>query len=171
MNKKLKAAAQRLKKDKKLLLITALGLCGMLLLLFSSAVGSGGGAKVQEESAEGLQKSMTQELEKLLGSVQGVGRVRVLITLDSLTENIYVKNRQEEEDENGSKLSEDYVIIENANVSGGLASKQIMPAVRGVAVCCEGAASALVRQEVTNTVAAAYGIATSRIWVTKMQNE
>ena len=154
--------------DRKPLLIVGLGVVGMLCLLFS-----GGGEKLEKPSETtdlaSAQATATQQLESLLRTVDGVGKVKVCVTLDRLQTNVYAVNAEQTSEPDRSQKSEKYVFTKVGNNEQGMILYTVMPQIRGVAVSCEGGGSLLVRQEVTRLIGAAFGIPSNRIWVTKMQ--
>lgn len=164
------ALRTRFGKDKKPFLIAALGLLGMLLLLFS-----GGEKKTETKPAEKepfeAQACVERQLESLLKTVDGVGKVKVYVTIDRMQRDVYAVNTEQSEDPDRTQRSEKYVFTENGSDTQGLRLYAVMPEIRGVAVSCEGGASGIVRQEVTKLIGAALGIGANRIWVTKMKSQ
>ena len=165
----LKKLYEKIKGDKKILLIALLGLTGCLLLgvsqMFSSADNTYSQTDIQWLE---LEEKTAQRLEELLKDVDGVGRVQVFVSLESLTESVYALNRDYSQNEEKSEGNEEYVIVEQDGEDSGLIIKTLMPVYRGVAVSCEGGGSSVVKNEVTKLVTAALGINANRVYVTKM---
>ncbi len=162
---------ERVKKDKKLLFIIVLGFSGMLLLLFS---GSGKTEVSPKESSSDIavvEKSIEEKLSALIKTVDGAGRVKVIVTVDSLEERTVAINTETESGENKAEYKSEYVIIENSGDSQGLLLKITAPVIRGVGITCEGAETAEVKQEIIRLVSASLGVPVNRIWVTKMANK
>jgi len=88
-----------------------------------------------------------------------------MVTLASGDENVYAVK---EKSNDGSKERE-YIVIDSDNNESGLLLKVIEPEIRGVAIVCEGADSAKVRQEIVSTVSAVLGISTNRISIAKIK--
>lgn len=154
--------------EKKPLLIICIGVVGMLCLLFSGRETR----TVKKESAAdpaAVQEEVIKQLESLLKTVEGVGNVKVYVSIDRLEENIYAKNAEQSSETDRSEKIEKYVLTEQNNDTEGLVRYTVMPCIRGVAVSCEGGGSVTVRQEVTKLISAALGINANRIWVAKMQ--
>ncbi|MBO5396392.1 MAG: hypothetical protein J6A97_05870 [Clostridia bacterium] len=168
MNKLTEKITERLKKDKKLLLIVLLGFSGMLLLLFS------GNGKTEAETREScpdiaaVEEGIEEKLSSLIKTVDGAGRVKVTVTVDCLQEKTVAVNSETENGENKSEYKSEYVIIESSGGSGGLLLKITAPVIRGVGITCEGAESVSVKQEIIRLVSATLGVPVNRIWVTKM---
>ena len=160
---------QKLLADKKLLLLLCVFLAGLLLFAFSGAVGN---KKEPQPSSDlyalraSLEKTLEQRAEKLLSSVDGVGKVHVLVTLQSLQEYRYAENAQQG-GETGQSRNE-IVIVEENGEKTGLTVTVLSPVVQGVAVSCEGGGSARVRQEVTRLLCAAFDIGAGSVYVSKL---
>ncbi len=170
MNKKAEAILDRIKKDKKLIVIISLGLAGMLLLLISG--GSGNKAEKinsDEHSVSEIESRIERELTELIKSVDGAGRVKVMVTLDSLEERIVAKNNETGREADSYEEKNEYVLTESSGDTDGLTLKIITPVIRGVGISCEGATSETKKRELVKLVCSALGIAENRIWVTKMQ--
>ncbi len=170
MNKIREKIFIRLKEDKKLLFIVIAGLSGMLLLLFSSGSGNEKGDSVsQGVSIVEIQRETEKSLTQLLETVEGAGRVKVMITFESAEEYIYAVNTEIESKADSYERKDEYVIAEDSGKSGGMTLKVLAPVVRGVGITCQGASSAVVRQEISRLVSAALGISANKIWVTVME--
>ena len=155
--------------DRKPLLIVGLGVVGMLCLTLS-----GGGTKTQKRNdvpdLSEAQTAVTRQLESLLRTVDGVGKVKVCVSVDRLQANVYAVNTEQTSEPDRSQKSEKYVFSKTGGSEQGLVLYTVMPEIRGVAVSCEGGGSLLIRQEVTRLIGAALGIPANRIWVAKMQS-
>ena len=155
--------------DKKPLLIVFLGVVGMLCLLLS---GRGGTTSVKSEAPDEneVQRTVTNQLESLLRTVEGVGKVKVCVTVDRLRTDVYAVNTEQTSEPDRTQKSDKYVFAETGSDKHGLVLYTVMPEIRGVAVSCEGGGSSVIRQEVTRLIGAALGLPANRIWVTKMQS-
>ena len=169
VDKSIKAFGERLKKDKKLLAILALGVFGMLLVLFSGTGKTEEAAPSDTASLEQAEAEIEERLTLLLKSVEGAGRVRVMVTVDSLYEKTVAINTESESGENEQSYKGEYVLIEQSGDSDGLVLKITSPVIRGVGITCDGGDSASVRQELIRLTSAALGIPVNRIWVTAMK--
>ncbi len=155
---------EKLKKDKRVIILVGIGILGMLLLLFSET-----GTTAKKDSGEALpygekaEKELEERLESLLSGVSGVGRVKVMVTLDGTWESVYAKDGENKE--NGEK--EEYVIIKEDGSSTGLKIRSVRPGIKGVGVSCDGADSASVRESVTSLVCASLGVPSNKVYVAK----
>lgn len=168
MNEKLQGLIVKIKADKRLTIIVLTGLVGILLLTVSELKPS---EKQKTEEAEKpteisqYEESLERRLAELISSVEGAGRTKVMITLDSGDENVYAT-----EDKGGEKSYErNYVVVKQDGDEEGILLKVAEPEIRGVAVVCEGANSTAVRQEIINMVTAVLNIGTNRVNISKMK--
>ena len=171
MNKdSLKKIYEKIKGDKKLLLIALLGITGCFLLGVSQLFSSSAAENYSSADIQWLEleEKTAQKLEELLRDVDGVGRVQVFVSLESLTESVYAVNHDYSLNDSKSEGNDEYVIVEQDGDDSGLIIKTLMPVYRGVAVSCEGGGSSVVKNEVTKLVTAALGINANRVYVSKM---
>ena len=170
MDSRLKEVLSGLKKDKRLMAICAAAFIGIVLILFS-----GTSSEKKESSADSgtvyeTEYEIEQRLTALLKTVDGAGRVSVMVTVDSLYEKTVAINTESESGENEESYKGEYVLIEQSGDSDGLVLKITSPVIRGVGITCEGAASSQVKQEIIRLTSAALGIPVNRIWVTTMKD-
>ena len=153
--------------DKKALVLIAVFFVGIVLFCLSgiSSDKTKNTVSATDSVRETIEKEMEQRAEKLLSSVEGVGKVKVLITVESINEVLYAKDEQT--DENAGKYSGEYVIVDEGGSKSGLKIKTVSPVIRGVAVSCEGGGSARVQSEVVSLICAAFGISANRVYVSK----
>ena len=167
--------------DKKLAVLCAVGVLGVLLLIISEFRPSDGKKAEKKESVTAVQNQETyaEDIEKrlteIVSSIDGAGKTCVMVTLDS-AEQVYAKNEKIKSDTSGGTAIEkenfsnekEYVLIETDGNEGGMIIKLIQPKIRGVAVVCEGGGSDAVRQEITQAITAVLDISASRVYITKM---
>ena len=158
-----------MKRDKKITAIICLGLAGIFLLTMSELVPQKSTKTEKKETVSDISDSYEADLEKrltsIVSSINGAGRTQVMVTLASGDENVYdVK----ENSSDGSRERE-YIVIDDGSSESGLLLKVVEPEIRGVAVVCEGADSANVRQEIVSTVSAVLGISSNRISIAKIK--
>ena len=136
-------------------------LIGLALMLLPSGSNASGQEQVTEEVIpEG--QDLTEELTEILSLIQGVGKVRVMLTVETGEITVY----QYDESASGNKT----VIITDADrVESGLIQQTIPQKYRGAIVVCQGADSASVRLSVIEAVAKVTGLGTDRISVLKMK--
>ena len=151
--------------DKKLAVLCAVGVLGVVLLILSEFIPSGEkkaekkesvtAAQSQETYAEDIEKRLTE----IVSSIDGAGKTRVIKSDTSGGTALEKENFSDEKE---------YVLIESDGNEGGMIIKLIQPKIRGVAVVCEGGGSDAVRQEITQAITAVLDISASRVYITKM---
>ena len=163
--------------------VAIIGIVGILLIFIGDmdisapkAKGSVGYYSLQEYTTQ-----LEKETESLLAEIEGVGEVKVMITMESDKENIYVQQEKSTTDskENHKGEAAEYsshntfknevVIIKDAGGDTHLVEKTVQPTVMGVAVVCQGAGDINVVADITNTVSVVLGVPTHKIFVTKMR--
>ena len=160
---------EKIKRDRKLAIIICVGLAGIILLTLSELMPPKNKTeeKTSEKSETDIRDSYEEDIEKRLTSIvsaiDGAGRTQVMVTLASGDENVYAVK---EKSSDGSRERE-YIVIDSDDNESGLLLK---PEIRGVAIVCEGADSAKVRQEIVSSVSAVLGISTNRISIAKIKS-
>ncbi len=132
---------------------------------------------------DGYVRAMEQELEDLLSCMEGVGKVKVMITLQSTSEDIVEKDRpavrsnMTENDAAGGSRNTNDMNSEESTVfmtdGNGrqipYVRKTIQPVVGGVAVLAEGGGREAVRQNISEAIQALFGIDANKIKIAKMK--
>lgn len=131
--------------------------------------------------------SYTQEvenrLEALLSSMDGVGEVKVMVTLSSSVEQVvekdvpYSMDTTKETDSAGgsrdvvnSKQEETTVYVtDQAGNKTPYISKTLEPAIEGVTVVAQGGGNAVVQKNITDVIQALFGVEAHKIKVVKMK--
>ncbi len=155
-------------KYKYILLIIA---AGFLLMTFPS----GEKRKTDVGKAESFNLSaFEKEVERALSECEGVGRCKVMLSVNSGTESVFAKEARESRRKDES-VTESDIDTKPSIMSGGSGSetpvliKELYPEFRGAVVICDGADSAALRGRVTEAVAALTGLRSDRISVIKMK--
>lgn len=147
----------------------AVGIIGMVLILFSG--GSEEGEKKTETadtesfSVRQYSEELTQELQEVLSSIEGVGNTEIMITFGGSESYSYASDTKEDE---GRKESE-YVRMKSGSDEEPLLEKVGYPRVKGVIVVCQGGGSDRVRERVYEAVTTVFGIPSSRVCVEQME--
>lgn len=169
MKKILEEFIKKLRHDKRLTAIVCVGLAGILMLTLSELFPLKNEEKktdsTEAELHDSYEESIETRLTSIVSTINGAGRTKVMVTLDSGDENVYAVK----EKSNDGTHEREYIVVSNDNDESGLLLKVIEPEIRGVAIVCEGADSANVRQEIISTVSAVLGISTNRISIAKIK--
>lgn len=167
------------------IILVVVGLLGILLIGCSELFKSPTNNKVNEtastsNSSEYIEDT-EQRLENIIGLINGVGRVKVLVTVESGVENIYetddktTNGKQQsggqstQTQENLSKESSHVIIDGNSGSEQALLTKQLEPKILGVVIVCDGGNNLEVKESVIQSVSTALGLPTNRISVNIMQ--
>ena len=188
----------------------ALALAGAILLVLaipSSDTGSdrGNGQNMGEKttSAEILQvqermqaehtseyrageyvKELEKRLEDVLIQMEGVGAVKVMITISDYGENVVEKDATEHSNSvtevgngNGTKtsvekeLKEETICVEDDNGTWPYIEKEILPTIEGVVVVAQGGGNPVVASNISKAAMALFPIEAHKIIVVKMSNK
>ena len=117
---------------------------------------------------------LQQEMEDILGRIQGGGEVQVLLTVESDGERQLAQDS--ELSYSGSTAApEDYsrssqtVLVDDGSAEAPVVTRTVYPTYRGALVVCQGGDRADVKLAVTEAVAALTGLSADRITVAKSQ--
>lgn len=121
------------------------------------------------EYAEKLEK----RLASIISAIDGAGETRVMVTLESGSEDIYLHDfdygeNNNSDGKNSVERKDEYVIVDGSSGEEGIVVRVAEPKVRGVAVVCRGAGSDTVRGQIIETVTALLDISSARVSVAKM---
>lgn len=158
-----------------------LGAIGIALLALSEWWPKDSGDRaVDAVSAEEFVRQTEERLTTIVGSIEGAGKCRVLVTLENGVEYVYAteqrvnSDRQEDTDDNSKRLTErddserSVIVVETNGGRQGLLVTELQPTVRGVVVVCEGGDREDVRVRVTEAVTVAMDLSAKRVCVTKL---
>ncbi len=117
--------------------------------------------------------NLEKRLVSIISAMSGVGRVRVMVTLENSGEDIYLRDTDSEEisDKQGKNSigrKDEYVIVDDGNGEKGIVVRTAEPEVRGVAVVCDGAGNETVKAQIIQAVTALLNISSTRVSVAPM---
>ncbi len=182
------------KKDMLLKMIVFAGIAGIALIFLSSVFhfdeNSGNKSNesnvINEPNTEDISEyrdELCEELGNMLASIEGVGRTKIMLTLDSTVKNIYATDNDYQQKETSAKGSSNenadkqsnekktcIVIRQKDGSEKALTIGKTMPSVKGVLVVCDGGDDGEVQKRVVSAVSAALNISDSHICVTKMDS-
>ena len=151
-------------------------LIGVGLLLWPSGkktTGTSGSSPTAAAPAT-AEQDLQADMEEILGTISGVGQVKVLLTVDSDGERQLAQNT--ELAYSGSTAApEDYsrrsetVLVDSAEGDGTVVVRTVYPTYRGALVVCQGGDRPEVKLAVTEAVAALTGLSADRVTVAKWQ--
>lgn len=153
---------------KKTILLAVIGIIGILLVV----IGTAGEKKKESTSSENLSSKNPSTLEYIEGlenklrtiteQITGSNDVKVIVSISSGTEYIYVSN--EEFNENYS--AKEYITVRTENGSDELILlKEVYPQVTGVSVACRGGDDPEVQAKLIRVISTAFGLTSNRICI------
>lgn len=150
------------KEYKYVALILAIGI---LLMLLPEKQEMPDSAPVQ--SSEG---NLQAQLEEILSQIRGVGKVRVLLTVESGEKTLYIRDEdRSESSENSQTRSQAVIITDSDRAQQGLISQVLPPSYLGAVIVCQGGDQPEVKLAVVEAVCDAVGLTADKISVLKMK--
>ncbi len=144
-----------IKSNKNKLTVFILAIGGVILIIFSSLIGTDSKETAEEYTEVGFYTTYLEErISELCNSVYGVSDTRVFLTLDCSSEQIYQ-----------SDGVSDFLILTGEGGETAVKLCEIYPKVRGIAVVCKGGEIPRIKETVTELLAAALGLPKNKIQV------
>ena len=153
-------------KLKKYRIPLLLLLLGVLLMLLPKRTGSAETPALADAEAFSLSETEAR-MEALLSAMEGVGRVRLMLTVSGGTE-LELARDESLQEKTGSEIRQEQ---ETVTVNRGSGQQEVVvtarryPAYQGAVVVCDGANNAAVRLQVTEAVAVLTGLPSYQIRV------
>ena len=149
----------------------------------NKSIASGTQETEEEGNPGGYAGELEERLESLLASMEGVGNVKVMVTLDSSREQVGEKDipstmdTTKETDSTGgsrdvinSRQEETTVYVtDSAGNKTPYVSKIREPSIEGVTVVAQGGGNAVIQKNITEVIQALFGIEAHKIKVVKMK--
>ena len=184
------AVSRFLKNEKVLKIIVFVGLAGIALIFCTSMFKPSQQTETAAETeiqttdfVEQYRENLCEELGNMIASIQGVGKTKIMLTMEQSVQNIYATDNDLQQKETSQKNSgsenadkqtnekKTCIIVRQSDGSEkALTVSQLMPKVKGVLVVCDGGDNSLVRQRVTEAVSAILNISSAHICVTKLNS-
>lgn len=126
----------------------------------------------EEEDAVSYEEEMEQQLEELLRSMDGVGNVKVMITLAASDERVILKDYEISEEQDSTRTAESTIFYTDENgQESPYCQKIITPRVEGVVVVAEGGDDPKRIIEITDVIQSLFDIPVHKIRVVRMKSE
>ena len=178
--------------ERALGIIVILGLIGIFLIFISSYISPSKGKEANTEEngenniptsieLESYRNNISEELGNMLASMDGVGKTKVMVTLEGTVRNVYAtdvdvngretsrKNGENEDaDKQNTEKKSCIVIRQNDGSEKALTIGQLMPQIKGVLVVCEGGDDETTKAKIIAAVSAALDISETHICVSKL---
>lgn len=160
-------------RDGVVRLLIVLGVAGMLLIGLSEWLPRRSSATADAPTtvtAAQVEQALEERITDLLGSVAGVGRCRVMVTLENGEQAVYAADTTRSATADGGESgSESYLTVDTADGPVGLLLTRVQPTVRGVVVVCGGADDPAVCQRVESVITTAFHISERRVCVVQQK--
>lgn len=121
---------------------------------------------------------LESSLEEMLSTMDGVGKVRVMITLENLGETVIEKDKNtvrnsttEVDSSGGSRNTTDFSDVEETvygEDNSPYISKMMTPSVQGVVVSAQGGGNKKVAENISEAIQALFGLEAHKIKIVKM---
>lgn len=165
--------------------LVVVGLVGIVLILLSDLFQGKAvdnqqpTTEIQYVSLAEYENQLEQGLAEIISSIDGAGKTRVLLTMESTVEQVYATNKNLAQNNstnssNGNLPSSDndtqaestYITVELSDgTEQTVLVKEIQPKVRGVLVVCAGGDDSIVREKIIDAVTKALDISSSKVSV------
>lgn len=170
-------------KGSSILLIA--GMAGVLLIFLSqfwpgSSSKPASSAASAKTSTSDYAKQLESSLGGIISNIQGVGRVQVMVTLESGVQYVYEQNQKTTSNrtttsgdagqtQENTDNEQDTVLADNGSgAQQPLIKTEMQPPVRGVVVVCDGGNDPTVQDEVLQTVMTALNLPATSISISPM---
>lgn len=177
-----KEIVEKLKKSKYVLVVLLVGAV-LILWPFGSSGSSGDTVEPASVVTDGLLFSLEAEEEKIakaLSEIDGAGRVSIVLTLKTGTEQELATNEDVsyKESAEGGEVTEyemdsttsTVIVSTGSGTQSTVTVKYIYPEYRGALIVSEGAGDPKIKLQITEAVAALTGLKTDKITVVKMKS-
>ncbi len=159
--------------SKKVKIIVAIGLIGMVLILASDVFAKNSDKKVVTENTKITYEDYTNQLENklvdVISSISGVGECKVMITLTSSAESVYATNNEVKSDDSSINQKDEYVLYDASDGEAPVLIKEYLPQVQGVTVVCSGGDDIVTKEKIIESVTALFNIPANRVSVSKLK--
>ena len=135
-----------------------------------------------ENQAQNTEKNLQQELETILSTIKGVGKVNVFISYSESSKTVAMYDEKtttsstEETDSSGglrnttsTQTQKDVIFSGKEGDQVPMTEKIVMPTIEGAVVTATGAKNANVRTNIINAVKSATGLSIDKIQVFEME--
>lgn len=169
---KVQGVLSKLGKYKYALLVLLCGVALMLLPHGSTQTAQTPQSDAPSQSDELLQLEQTRlALASLLEQIDGVGSVRLLLSLSSGSERVVQTDTASSQSDGAYQTTATTVLAQSGNDRDPVVIKSYYPVFKGAVVVCEGADSAAVRLAVVQAVGSLTGLGSDKISVVKMKQQ
>ena len=157
----------------KLLPVALAAALGVFLLIYGSGTSSDGAKSVNADTSRDIlsydearyEEELVKKIEEVCREVNGAGRVKVAITLDGSFKAIYAQNTAD-----GGSVRHEYLLVGSGSSEKALLLGYSPPEILGVAIVCDGGASATVRAEIISLISSLLDIPPTKFTLRGQKN-
>lgn len=153
----LKKSIQLLSKYRYAVLIVLVGVVLMLI-----PTGNTEDQESPQVSTKEVSEDLAQELATILGQIRGVGKVKVMLTVEEGEKLLYQQDTQ-------GDRQQTVILTDRDRAESGLLYQKIPAQYRGAVVVCQGGDDPLVQLQVIEAVGKLTGLRSDRISVLAMK--
>ena len=151
---------------KKLIVLAALGILGIMLLGFSKCTSYDASNNSKSTEISGMDpseyaKDVEEKVESLCNKIDGVGSTYAVVTLRGGYRAIYATDYQ-----SGSSNSKNQTVV----IGSGSSEKALLigyenPEISGIGIVCSGGDDPIKRANIISVVSSAFNVSTNKIFV------
>lgn len=161
--------------SKKIKIIVAVGLIGIVLIFASDLLGRDADAKKTQSVSKNLSyddysQQLEDKLSNLISSIDGVGDCKVMITLENTSESVYATDVEIKNDNSSINQKDEYVFYDSDSGEAPVLIKEYLPKIQGVTVVCTGGDNTAVKEKIIQCVTSLFNIPTNRVSVSKIKS-
>ena len=175
-NRRLERLIRYFSKSRRSTLLAALMIAlALLVFMFSSGIWDGGQKMPKEHSlgqpaASDPAEQLETKLERMLCSMQGVGRARVMLTFEKSAESIVAVDQKLVAGDKSSTNESHPATVQSGGKEEPIVLTEVLPTIRGVLVLAEGAANITVKCSIAAAVSTVLGIDETLVEVFVMES-
>lgn len=157
---------------KKYAPVLAIGLIGVLILLWPKKQAVQPDTKSSEQPAQQSLAQTEQRLAALLSHIDGAGEVQVMLSLRTGAQTVYQTDTRRVSDAAGETQEVSTVLCpQSSSAKAPLIRQTEYPIYRGAVVVCTGAERASVQLAIVEAVSSLTGLGSDHITVVKMKEQ
>lgn len=172
------------KNPKFVRIIIIIGLVGIGLILLSGLLPEKSNTEDNQTNSQvayvslaQYENNLEQSLADIISSIDGAGKTRVMLTMDSTVEQVYATDKtmsqkdsinsgEDTETNKDTSANSTYITVELSDgTQQTVLLKEIQPKVRGVLVVCNGGDNSVVKEKIVDAVTKALDISSSMVSV------
>ena len=148
-----------IKKSKSIITIGAIGVIGIALILLSSITIRDSTNQTNSLNYDEYTSTLEKKIEDFLLSINGIYKAKVIITLETSSEQVYAQNQS----------TYDFLTISSNDGEYPVHITEIYPTIRGIAISCTNGDKDETKMRLTKLLSAYLGISSNRIEIVSIK--